>query len=109
MFASFPADAFGDPFRIEDLPLPRPAVGYGVQWLGTDTLLDRTQQCFLPIRTPQLSPVFADFAQAHAAASRWLESRPETSALPPLSIVPLAFDALLERHVLVYGVLCDKP
>ena len=39
--SEFSADAFGDRFNLADLPLPRPARGYAVQMLDTDTLLDR--------------------------------------------------------------------
>ena len=51
-------DAFGDPFAVDELPLPRPGTGYAVQMLDTDTLLDRRSGHFLGVRNPGLgSPV----------------------------------------------------
>ena len=104
-----PADAFGDPFILETLPLPRPAVGYAVQWLDSDRLLDRRHDTFQPIRTPGLQPVFASFAAAHAAAAAWLAAQQIDPDEHRLSIVPLGYDPLLERHILIYGVLCGRP
>lgn len=104
-----PADAFGDPFLLESLPLARPAVGYGVQTLGTDTLLDRRDGAFRPIRTAGLQPVFESFAAAHEAAADWLLRHGVDPEEHRLSIVPLGYDALLERHVLIYGVLHGRP
>ncbi|MDR3323594.1 MAG: hypothetical protein LBS89_05250 [Zoogloeaceae bacterium] len=93
---------FGDPFRLEDLPLPRPAEGYAVQYLGRDWLLDRTTAAFLPIRTPRLQGLFPSFEAARQAALAWGRAQ---SGTPPLAIVPAAFDPVSERHILIYGVL----
>ena len=46
----FPENAFGDPFDLARLPLPRPARGYGVQLLDTDQLLDKQRGEFLPVQ-----------------------------------------------------------
>ena len=70
----FRADAFGDRFNLADLPLPRPARGYAVQMLDTDTLLDRTSGHFLPVRSVELDGLFASFDDAFAAACRWVEA-----------------------------------
>jgi hypothetical protein len=94
---------FGDPFRLEDLPLPRPAQGYAVQRLGSDQLLDRLTHDFLPVRHPALQALFPGFSPAAAAARAWREAHPETA--PELAVVPAAFDAASTRHILIYGVL----
>ena len=105
----FPADAFGDPYDLNDLPLARPAVGYAVQWLGTDRLLDIATGQFLPVRSRHLQAAWASFAEAHAAAAAWSRRQATAGDLPPLAIIPVGYDALLERHVLIYGVLCAHP
>ena len=94
---------FGDPFCLEDLPLPRPAAGYAVQYLGCDRLLDRRTHDFLPVRHPDLRALHPSFSSAFAAARAWREAHPDSA--PELAIVPAAFDADAERHVLIYGVL----
>ena len=105
----FPADAFGDRFQLADLPLPRQAAGYAVQRLGTDTLLDRASAGFLSVRAVHLQALFDTFDAAHAAASRWLNEHGDHSDDHSLAIVPANFDPLLQRHVLIYGVLCGQP
>jgi len=98
-----------DVFHIEDLPLPRPAEGYAVQYLGRDVILDRASGVFLPIRHPCLDGVFASFAEARQAAQDWIRTQgdaPMDDA--PLAIVPVAFDPVSERHVLIYGVLMPE-
>jgi len=105
----FAADAFGDRFALDDLPLPRPAAGYAVQMLDTDTLLDRISGDFLPVRSPCLHGLFEDFDAAHAAACRWVVARCPTPEEHGLAIVPAGFDPLFQRHVLIYGVLCGRP
>jgi hypothetical protein len=92
----------GDPFRLEDLPLPRPAEGYAVQYLGRDWLLDGSSAAFLPIRHPRLRGLYSSFEAARQAALTWLKSQ---KTAPPLAIVPAAFDPVSERHILIYGVL----
>ncbi len=104
-----PGDAFGDSFSLDRLALPRPAVAYGIQRLGTDLLLDRQSDTFKPIRTPDLQPRFNDFSDAFAAASAWLITNGIEIDEHDLSIIPLAYDPLLERHVLIFGVLCGRP
>lgn len=106
---TFSADAFGDPFDIDALPLPRPAVGYGVQQLGTDTLLDPRQGRLVPVREAGLACRFAHFDAAHAAAAAWLQAQDTGADEHHLAIVPLGYDSFLERHVLIYGVLCGQP
>jgi len=106
---SLSADAFGDPFALERLPLPRPAIGYAVQQLDTDLLLDRESNRLMPVRSPQLQPTFASFADAHAGAGRWLASQRTDPASHALAIVPIGYDPLLERHILIYGVLTSRP
>lgn len=106
---ALPPSLFGDPFTLEALPLPRPPAGYAVQLLDTDRLLDRLTGEFLPVRSSALQALFSSFSAAHAAAADWLERhgiRPEEHHL---AIVPAGYDPLLERHVLIYGVLCDQP
>lgn len=107
----------GDVYHLEDLCLPRPAHGYGVQWLGKDQLLDSRHQAFLPIRHADLQGIFADFDGAAQAAQHWYQqhwrqqhgSAPQEVAsappLPPLAIVPVAYDPIAGRHILIYGVL----
>jgi hypothetical protein len=97
---------FGDPFCLEQLPLPRPAEGYAVQYLGCDQLLDRCTGQFLPIRQPELRALYPSFSSAFAAARTWRDAHPD--AAPELAIVPAAFDAASERHILIYGVLGNK-
>jgi hypothetical protein len=105
----YPADAFGDPFDLGGLPLPRPARGYGVQLLDTDLLLDTASGDFLPVRSPDLDAAHASFAAAHAAAARWAACHGMAADAHRLAIVPVGYDDLLQRHVLIYGVLCGQP
>ena len=105
----FAADAFGDRFALADLPLPRPPRGYAVQMLDSDTLLDRRSGDFLAVRSPALDGLFASFDEAYAAACRWVESHCRTPQEHRLAIVPAAYDDVLQRHVLIYGVLCGQP
>lgn len=109
--ASFPFSktAFGDPFELSALPLPRPADGYAVQKLDHDQLLDRHSRRFLPVRDTALDALFATFGEAHAAAAEWLHAQDAAPEEHPLSIVPAAFDRVLGRHVLIYGVLRALP
>lgn len=107
--APLPPDTFGDRFTLTDLPLPRPAAGYGVQQLGSDLLLDQNSGTLLPVRSPQLAPLFPSFDAAHAAAARWLERTGTPPEAHQLAIVPLGYDPRFERHVLIYGVLCAQP
>lgn len=105
----FPDDAFGDRFDLANLSLPRQAAGYAVQQLGTDTLLDRASKSFLSVRVPQLQGLFENFDEAHAAASDWLTGHGMNLQEHGLAIVPANFDPLLQRHVLIYGVLRGQP
>ncbi|MGE5491814.1 MAG: hypothetical protein ACM31P_11095 [Actinomycetota bacterium] len=102
-------DAFGDPFSLADLPLPRTGTGYAVQRLDTDTLLDRSSGEFLPVRDPALSGLFDSFDAARTAARHWLTTRSTSIDEPPLAIVPAYFDQEMDRHVLIYGVLTQSP
>ncbi|HQU78929.1 MAG TPA: hypothetical protein PLU47_05605 [Azonexus sp.] len=106
---AFSADAFGDRFSLADLPLPRAPRGYAVQMLDTDTLLDRASGNFLPVRASELDGLFATFDDAYAAACRWVEAHCRAPHEHHLAIVPASFDDLLQRHVLIYGVLCGQP
>ena len=105
----FRADTFGDRFNLADLPLPRPARGYAVQMLDTDTLLDRTSGHFLPVRSVELDGLFASFDDAFAAACRWVEAHCSAPEDHRLAIVPAGFDEVRQRHVLIYGVLRGQP
>jgi hypothetical protein len=102
-------DAFGDRFNLGDLPLARPPAGYAVQMLDTDTLLDRISGTFLPVRSPTLDGLFASFDEAYAAARLWVEANCQAPHEHRLAIVPAGFDNMLERHILIYGVLCAQP
>ena len=106
---AFTADSFGDRFDLAALPLPRAACGYAVQMLDTDTLLDRRSGIFLPVRSPDLDGLFASFDDAFAAARRWVEANGGGPDDHRLAIVPAGYDALLQRHVLIHGVLCGQP
>lgn len=105
----YPADAFGDPFDLDNLPLARPARGYGVQLLDTDRLLDTASGEFLPVRSPDLHATHATFVEAHAAAARCVSRHGMAPDAHRLAIVPVGYDDLLQRHVLIYGVLCGQP
>lgn len=107
--AHYPADAFGDPFDLAGLPLPRIACGYGVQLLDTDRLLDAATGELLPVRSPDLRAAFASFAAAHAAAATWAARNAVAPDDHRLAIVPVGYDPVLQRHVLIYGVLCGHP
>lgn len=102
-------DAFGDRFDLKQLPLARPGSGYAVQYLGSDTLLDRERGVFLPIRESGLKALFDSFDLAHQAASQWLRCQDSGEDTHALAIVPAFFDHELQRHVLIYGVLCRSP
>jgi hypothetical protein len=106
---SLPVDAFGDRFALDDLPLPRRASGYAVQLLNTDKLLDRATGTLLPVRSTRLAGVFDSFESAHTAAQAWVEMHCPNPDEHGLAIVPAAFDPVLKRHVLIYGVLCAQP
>lgn len=103
------ADAFGDAFDLDTLPLPRQGSGYAVQRLNTDTLLDRQTGDFLPVREPLLEGLYPSFEAARSAAAAWLKARNSTADREPLAIVPAYFDDILQRHVLIYGVLTAEP
>ncbi len=102
-------DAFGDRFDLKQLPLARPGSGYAVQYLGSDTLLDRERGIFLPVRDAGLKALFDSFDLAHHAASQWLRRQDGCDDEHALAIVPAFFDHNLQRHVLIYGVLCRSP
>lgn len=106
---TFPADAFGDPFLIDHLPLPRAPAGYAVQRLDTDTLLDRRSGRFLAVRASDLDGLFGSFDEAYRAACTWVEDNCPTPTEHRLAIVPAGFDPILQRHILIYGVLRDHP
>ena len=104
-----PLDTFGDRFDLNDLPLPRPPAGYAVQTLDTDTLLDQRTMTFLPVRSPKLQGLFESFEAAHAAASKWVNTHCSDPTEHRLAIVPAGFDQVMERHILIYGVLRGQP
>lgn len=104
-----PADAFGDRFTLDALYLPRGAEGYAVQMLDTDKLLDRKSGSFLPVRSEQLDGLFDSFDAAHAGACAWVEKHCPNLDDHRLAIVPASFDPILQRHVLILGVLCGQP
>jgi len=104
-----PADTFGDRFDLDTLPLPRVPAGYAVQRLDTDTLLDRRTGNFLSVRSPELHCLFANFDEARAAAGTWVIKNCPPPADHRLAIVPVGFDPVLQRHILIYGVLCGHP
>lgn len=104
-----PADTFGDPFDLAGLPLPRTPSGYAVQMLDTDMLLDRNSMNFLPVRSPGLQGLFARFDEAHAAASLWVNTHCPDPAEHRLAIIPAGFDPVMERPILIHGVLCGQP
>ena len=106
---AIPVDTFGDPFDIASLPLPRPAVGYGVQRLDTDCLLDRGSGHFLPVRDVRLQACFETFAAAHAAAGIWLHETATPANDHDLAIVPLGYDQGLQRPILILGVIRSEP
>jgi hypothetical protein len=77
--------------------------------LDTDTLLDRRSGNFLPVRSPLLDGLFDTFESAREAAASWVRSNCQPPDEHRLSIVPASFDPQLERHILIYGVLCGRP
>ncbi len=77
--------------------------------LDTDTLLDRISSTFLPVRSPRLDGLFVTFDEAYAAARLWVEANCQMPDEHRLAIVPAGFDNTLERHILIYGVLCAQP
>ena len=102
-------NAFGDRFTLAELTLPRPPQGYAVQMLDTDKLLDQRSSKFLPVRSAQLAGLFTSFDEAHSAACDWVKSHCKTPDEHRLAIVPASFDDILQRHILIYGVLCGQP
>lgn len=102
-------DAFGDPFELSKLNLPRPPSGYVVQRLDTDELLDRYLSEFFAIRSPQLDCLFETFDDAYVAASHWVKANCAQVDDHRLAIVPAGYDPKLERPFLIYGVLCSHP
>ncbi len=73
---SLPADAFGDRFDIERLPLPRPACGYAVQKLDTDQVLDRRTGHLKPLRSPGLDALFDSYMLAFSPSGEMIQSPP---------------------------------
>lgn len=104
-----PDDAFGDRFTLDELPLARAPAGYAVQMLDTDKLLDQVTGVFLPVRSEKLDGLFDSFDAAFAAAHRWVDNNCQNPDDHRLAIVPASFDSVLNRHVLIYGVLCGQP
>lgn len=104
-----PPDTFGDRFELEALPLPRPPAGYAVQLLDTDRLLDRQSGDFLPVRSTSLQALFESFDAAYLAAKAWVETHDTGPDQHRLAIVPAGYDSILERHILIYGVLGGQP
>lgn len=102
-------DAFGDPFSLADLPLPREGSGYAVQRLNTDLLLDQATDTFLPVRDPALRALYPSFAAARCAARAWIVAHAASLEEEPLAIVPATYDETMQRHVLIYGVLTSSP
>ena len=92
--------------RFEPLLL---AIGEAEGVLDTDTLLDRNSNTFLPIRSAALQGLFPSFDEAYSAARSWTESNCPDPLEHRLAIVPAGFDTVLNRHVLIYGVLCGQP
>ena len=105
----FPADAFGDRFDVSSLPLPRAPAGYAVQRLDTDQLLDRYSNELHPVRTTDLNPIFDSFDEAFRAASQWVSAHGADPRDHHLAIVPVGYDTVFQRPVLIYGVLCAQP
>lgn len=105
----FPDNAFGDPFDISRLPLRRPATGYAVQMLDTDTLLDCQRNEFMSVRTSSLQALFDNFPSAREAAANWVRQHCSSPDAHRLAIVPASYDPVLQRHILIYGVLTDHP
>lgn len=106
---SLPDDAFGDPFDLANLPLPRLGKGYAIQQLDTDRVLDRESDEFLSVRTVTLRALYPDFESAHTAASNWVTRHLPPTAEHSLAIVPASYDPVRHRHILIYGVLCGRP
>lgn len=105
---------FGEPFSLTAVRLPRPACAYAVQYLGTDQVLDRQTLRFLSIRTAGLDAAFPCFATAETAARQWLaaQTAAEGERLArqhPVSIVPLGLDVLMQRPVLIWGMIPPDP
>lgn len=106
---TFSPEAFGDRFNLATLPLRRPADGYAVQMLNTDTILDRYTGIFLPVRTNALRGLFETFDAAYEAARNWTTRNRIAPDEHCLAIVPAAYDHTLQRHILIHGVLCTHP
>ncbi len=105
---ALPNDTFGDPFDLRQLPLPRSAIGYGIQKLDTDQLLDRVTETFIEVRQV-VSPDFPSFETAFYFAAKWLEKTNTPSETHNMAIVPLGYDTAIGRFILIYGVLRTAP
>jgi len=103
-----PSHPFGDPFALDMPSLPRPASGYAVQLLGTDRILDRSSMQFLAVRDRALQGSFATFAEAEQAARAMAAAVTDPETLP-MGIVPVGYDSMMQRHVLIHGVLRAEP
>ena len=77
--------------------------------LDTDQLIDRLSGGFFSLRSPDLHGLFTTFDEAHAAASAWVAKHCPEPHEHPLAIVPASYDDDLQRHILIYGVLCGRP
>lgn len=103
------ADVFGDRFTLAELSLPREATGYAVQLLDTDQILDKQSGQLMSIRSATLNGLYESFDAAYMAAAEWLQRAGTTPEEHALAIVPAGFDAEMNRHILIYGVLRTQP
>jgi hypothetical protein len=53
--------------------------------------------------------LFPSFDAAFQAAAIWVGKHGENPADHRIAIVPACYDQTLQRHVLIYGVLCSSP
>ncbi len=105
----FPADAFGDRFDISSLP-PAPATGWLCRPAAGYRPLARPPVGRVASGTlPGLNAILDTFDAAFLAASQWVISHDADPRDHHLAIVPVGYDMVFNRPILIYGVLCAQP
>lgn len=105
----WPNDLFGDPFELAHLPLPRPALGYGIQEFDTGHALNPYTQSLQTLRASKKEVIFSTYAEAFQQGINYLQQKLSKSHDHNLCITPIGYDEVMERPVWILGVLWSEP
>jgi hypothetical protein len=107
---SLPTTPFGDCFPRRPAVAASTGSGYAVQMLDTDTLLDRITRAIFCRSVRRIAPGACSTALTMPAPRRLPGLKPLPAAGgTSAGHRPAGFDDFLQRHVLIYGVLCGQP